>query len=173
MLEITTSRLRLIALSLEQLYLLINDMGQLQEQLGLNPFEVQLTPEFDAEYIESIQEFCLQKVEAYPEDYAWFTHWIVVHQLDNRRIGGIGLGGLPDERGESMIGYFIDPRYAGRGLATEAAGALCKWLARDARLDAVIATVPVGHIASERVLEKIGFEQITVDEGLGLWRKEV
>ena len=173
MLEITTSRLRLIALSLEQLYLLINDMGQLQEQLGLNPFEVQLTPEFDAEYIESIQEFCLPQVEEHPEDYAWFTHWIVVHQLDNRRIGGIGLGGLPDERGESMIGYFIDPRYAGRGLATEAAGALCKWLARDARLDAVIATVPVGHIASERVLEKIGFEQITVDEGLGLWRKEV
>ena len=37
MLEITTSRLRLIALSLEQLYLLINDMSQLQQQLGLNP----------------------------------------------------------------------------------------------------------------------------------------
>ena len=172
MLEITTSRLRLIALSLEQLYLLINDMGQLQEQLGLNPFEVQLTPEFDAEYIGSIQEFCLPQVEGHPEDYAWFTHWIVVHQADNRRIGGIGLGGLPDERGESMIGYFIDPRYAGRGLATEAAGALCKWLSQDARLDAVIATVPTGHIASEQVLEKIGFEQVSVDEGLGLWRKE-
>ncbi|MCB0564925.1 MAG: GNAT family N-acetyltransferase [Phaeodactylibacter sp.] len=173
MLEITTSRLRLIALSLEQLNLLINNMDQLQEQLGLTPFDVQLTPEFDAEYIESIQEFCLPQVEAYPEDYAWFTHWIVVHQTDNRRIGGIGLGGLPDEQGESMIGYYIDPRYAGRGLATEAAGALCNWLGRDVRLDALIATVPVGHIASERVLQKIGFEQISVDEGLGLWRKEV
>ncbi len=173
MLEITTSRLRLIALSLEQLHLLINDIAQLQEQLGLNAFDIQLTPEFDAEYKDSLREFCLPQVKAYREDYAWFTHWIVVHRTDNRRIGGIGLGGLPDERRESMIGYFIDSRYAGRGLATEAAGALCDWLGSDERLAAIIATVPVGHVASERVLQKIGFEMLTVDEGVGLWRKEV
>ena len=172
MLEINTSHLRLIALSLEQLELLINNMEQLQEQLGLNPFDVQLTPEFNAEFKESIREFCLPKVAAYPEDYAWFTHWLIVHQTDNCRIGGIGLGGLPDEQGESMIGYYIDPRYASRGLATEAAGALCNWLGQDNRLQAIIATVPIGHIASERVLEKIRFERISVDEGLGLWRRE-
>ncbi|MCO6475103.1 MAG: GNAT family N-acetyltransferase [Phaeodactylibacter sp.] len=171
--EINTSRLRLIALSLEQLHLLINDMAQLQEQLGLAPFDVQLSPEFDAEYTESIRDFCLPKVEEHPEEYFWFTHWIVVHRADNCRIGGIGLGGRPDERGESMIGYFIDERYAGQGLATEAAGALCGWLARDERLQAFIATVPVGHGASERVLQKTGFELLTVDEGIGLWRMEV
>ncbi|MCB9264937.1 MAG: GNAT family N-acetyltransferase [Lewinellaceae bacterium] len=173
MLEITTSRLRLIALNLEQLHLLTDGLGQLQEQLGLEPFEVRLSPEFDAEYIESIHDFCLPQVEAHPQDYAWFTHWIIVHRKDNCRIGGIGLGGLPDERGESMIGYFVDERYAGQGLATEAAGALCDWLGKDGRLQAIIATVPVGHAASERILQKIGFEMVTVDEGVGLWRMEV
>lgn len=172
MLEITTSRLRLLALGVGQLHLLINDINLLQEQLSLHLFDVQLTPEFDAEYLESIRDFCLPQVEANPGDYAWFTHWIIIHQADNCRIGGIGLGGLPDERGESMIGYFIDPRYAGRGLATEAARAICDWLGQDSRLQAVIATVPVGHIASERVLEKVGFERIMVDEGVGLWRRE-
>jgi RimJ/RimL family protein N-acetyltransferase len=152
---------------------LIDDIHQLQEQLGLPPFEVQLTPEFDAEFIESIRDFCLPQVSTHLEDYAWFTHWIIIHQADNRRIGGIGIGGLPDERGETMIGYFIDPRYASRGLATEAAGAFCDWLGRDERLDAIIATVPVGHIASERVLEKAGFERLSVDEGIRLWRKVI
>lgn len=172
MLEISTSRLRLIALSLEQLHLLIDDIHQLQEQLGLDPFEVRLAPEFEAEYIESLRDFCLPQVATHPEDYAWYTHWIVIHRADNCRIGGIGVGGLPNERGECMIGYFVDENYAGRGLATEAAGALCGWLEQDERLQAIIATVPVGHIASERVVQKAGFEMVTVDEGLGLWRKE-
>jgi RimJ/RimL family protein N-acetyltransferase len=47
------------------------------------------------------------------------------------RLGRVGLG--IGRRGAAEIGYWVDPRARGRGVATDAARALCAWAFR--RLD--------------------------------------
>ncbi len=173
MLELTTSRLRLIALDGDHLRLLAQNRAQLEKALGLAPFCFHLSPEMEAELEEGLRDFCIPKMEAEPEKYFWYTNWVAIQQADNCLIGGIGVGGPPNEKGEVIIGYFTDDRYAGQGYATEAAGAFCAWLAREPGVKAITATIPAGHTASERIVEKNGFEKVSEEEGIGLWRKEV
>jgi RimJ/RimL family protein N-acetyltransferase len=57
---------------------------------------------------------------------------------------------------EIEVGYHICPKFWGRGLATEAAGA-CRSFARDvARLDRLVALIDPRNLASQRVAAKIG-----------------
>jgi RimJ/RimL family protein N-acetyltransferase len=71
------------------------------------------------------------------------------------RLGRVGLGIGP--RGAAEIGYWVDPRARGRGVATDAARALCAWAFRRLDLDLIEWRAEVGNDASRRVAEKAGF----------------
>ncbi len=174
MFELSTARLRLIAPDEATISLLIENPAEMGRQLGLSPVSLELPEDFQAELRPSLEEFCLPNMRAYPEHYLWFTHWLIIHQAHNCRIGGIGGSGLPNEAGEIMIGYYISRDYEGQGLATEATTAFCQWLKGRAGLRTIIATTPIGHLASERVLQKSGFLQVDCEEeGLNRWELRV
>jgi RimJ/RimL family protein N-acetyltransferase len=54
------------------------------------------------------------------------------------------------------VGYVLAHRYWGRGLMTEAAGAVVEWLIAQPEIHRVWATVDLENVASQRVLEKVG-----------------
>ncbi len=56
------------------------------------------------------------------------------------------------------IGYVLMPRFAGQGLASEVASALTDYLFRDLRAEKVVAVTDPENAASQRVLEKCGFQ---------------
>lgn len=58
--------------------------------------------------------------------------------------------------GELEIGYSFKREFWGQGYATEAADALLAWIYRTTSLDHVIGFAVADHMASRRVLEKIG-----------------
>ena len=60
---------------------------------------------------------------------------------------------------EADIGYELDPRYWGRGYATEAADALLAFGFRELKLHRVWAQCIAENTASAHVLEKIGMRQ--------------
>ena len=68
---------------------------------------------------------------------------VTVFEVENNRMAGLG--------------YRLDPRLWGRGIATEAVGEAVRFLFRQTELDRLWATVDVRNIASWRVLEKCGF----------------
>ncbi len=94
-----------------------------------------------------------------PADQAW-GHRQVVERASGLVVGGIGFFG-PPLGGEAEIGYGIVPSRQGRGYATEALLAMIAMAWADARVRTVVAGTDPGNVASQRVLEKAGFRQVS------------
>jgi ribosomal-protein-alanine N-acetyltransferase len=82
--------------------------------------------------------------------------------LDDGAIAGtINLFGIVRESLQSgTIGYWVDHRRNGRGLATVAVGEIVAYAFGDLELHRVEAATLVDNVSSQRVLEKSGFERI-------------
>lgn len=82
--------------------------------------------------------------------------------LDDGAIAGtINLFNIVRESLQSgTIGYWVDHRRNGRGLATGAVGRIVDYAFGDLDLHRVEAATLVDNVASQRVLEKSGFERI-------------
>lgn len=101
-----------------------------------------------------------------------FCFWAMVEKESDQLIGSCGMGyqldgGLPIE-----FGYTLARAYWGRGLATEAADAALRYVFENLPVTEIAASVDSRNVASQRVLEKIGFvfqrtEQL--DDGVDLW----
>lgn len=85
-----------------------------------------------------------------------FCRWAVVEKDSGDVIGSCG---FMFQNGETDIdlGYYFARPYWDRGYATEVAAACLEYGARTLCLKTISATVDVRHIASQRVLEKLGF----------------
>jgi ribosomal-protein-alanine N-acetyltransferase len=86
-----------------------------------------------------------------------FGFWAVLDKKTGQLIGSCGMGyqrdgGLPIE-----FGYTLARSSWGHGLATEAAGACLRYAFEQLRLPELYAGVDSHNVASQRVLEKIGF----------------
>jgi ribosomal-protein-alanine N-acetyltransferase len=64
----------------------------------------------------------------------------------------------------AMLGYALARAVWGRGFATEAATAVLDWAFAAHALVEVWASTNVGHVASRRVLEKLGMSVVRVDD---------
>lgn len=172
MFPIESHRLEIMPLSAAQIQLLINKRKALESSLGLKHNVIDLPADFTAMMQESFQSYILPKINENPREYPWFTHWLVIHKAERVCIGGIGGSGLPDENGEVTIGYYIDRKYEKKGYASEATRLFVSWLLQDHRLKKIVATIPVGHSGSERVVVKNGFTAngILFENGMRLQR---
>lgn len=163
-----TERLRIVPLAHTQLLLYKNDPKSLAENLNINYLERQGDPA-TAKDVEEALEFWLNNTAAHPEHFEWFTNWEIILLKENVSIGGIGFAGLPDQEGKTMIGYGLDVRFHGKGIATEALGALLPWGFRNPDLQRIIADTPLHHIASQKVLQKNNFVETSRDGDLIHW----
>lgn len=159
MFSILTERLRLLPLSLAHLELLQNSRSELEKALNLVNSNMQIE-ESILETLDKTIEFWIEKVAADPINYPWHSSWEIIHQKENRSIGMMGLSGIPNENGETVIGYSIDLRYHNQGFMTEALTGLINWAAQHPRLKRMIAETSQDNYSSHRVLIKNGFERI-------------
>lgn len=161
MLEIQTERLRLIALTQEQLVLALEHPGQLSQSLGFPLATSVITP-----VVQRALSLKLVKMAGVEDDqYPWYTYWLVTITTGPQPVGVglMGFKGAPgaqgkfDGVGEVEIGYGIAPEFGRRGYTTEAARALIDWALAHAECRSVIAAeVLKTNSASIRVLEKVG-----------------
>ncbi len=159
MYHINTENLALIPLPASYLRWLIEDRSKLEKALNLqcSSFEINAGPEFLREFRDTIKNITIPRVEQDPNHYMWYTHWLMVLRKEKIIAGGMGVSGMPDEKGQVCLGYFMDKKFEGKGLATEAIEGLLGWLFTHPKLKSVVADTPESHGASQRVLEKNGF----------------
>lgn len=86
-------------------------------------------------------------------------------------VDGMGQPGMP-KRTEAVVGYIVDPDFAGRGLATDLARGLLRAAFEHLGLRRVTASCNADNPASARVLEKTGMrrEQHGVEDS---WHAEL
>ncbi len=167
MFYIESERLRLIPLN-EELLLLYNEPEKLAEKLQIKSYQVKQEPIFEEGMKDALENFWLPKVKENPADYQWFTHWAIILKKEEIAVGGIGVSGPPNEKGETETGYGLDINQHGKGYATEALQCLAEWAFQHPNLKAIVAhTFPEGH-SSQRVLIKNNFQNLgmtTTDDG--------
>ena len=93
-----------------------------------------------------------------------FTLAMVLKET-NEPIGCIGLVPAGAEHykpltNEREVGYWIGHSYWGKGLTTEALAALISFCRGSLHLDSLLITIDANNLASQRVAEKCGFQQI-------------
>jgi len=99
-------------------------------------------------------------------------YWAVVEKASNQLIGSCGMAHSLDGGPLVDFGYTLAQSRWGYGFATEAAGAALRYAFEKLELSEVVASVDSRNVASQRVLEKIGFfYQRTehLDSGDDLW----
>jgi RimJ/RimL family protein N-acetyltransferase len=92
-------------------------------------------------------------------DYYWYTNWEIILNSASCSVGGIGFAGLPDNNGKTEIGYAIDEKFEGQGIATEAVQGIIEWAFQDEGLQIIQAETPKDNRSSQRVLIKNHFHQ--------------
>ncbi|MBS7566348.1 GNAT family N-acetyltransferase [Mucilaginibacter sp. Bleaf8] len=171
MLHLETDRLKIIPLNYTQLLLCSQSRAALEATLGLQPSDMKIDTAFRAEMDQAMHNYWLPNTKAYPELYPWYTNWEIVLKDINTAIGGIGFGGYPDDYGTTSVGYVISQQRQGKGYATEALLALLEWGFSFSVLKQVDADTTPGNIASQRVLLKAGFKQISIEPSAILYQR--
>ncbi len=87
------------------------------------------------------------------------TGYTLALTIGGELIGGCGLTITDAKLGEGEIGYCMRPEHWGRGIGTEAAGALIGFGFRELGLHRIIAKCDPMNVASWRVMEKNGMRR--------------
>lgn len=168
--EIETKRLRVIALTMEQLRSYLTDRVGLEHQL-----DVSLSQRVITQALRRAIAIKLTKMTQAPErHHDWYTYWLMVITEDGFGAGLIGFKGYPSPAGEAELGYGIDPAYRNQGYTTEAVQAMIGWAFQHPECTSVIGEVKKSNPASSRVLQKAGMRLFYETEDAIYWmiRKE-
>ena len=113
--------------------------------------------------VEQVQEKIQGFITCYKE--FGFGKWAVVLKENNQLLGycGIAIDRI-DGSDEKELGYRIDSRYWGQGLATEAASETVRYGFEQFNLPYLLGIVERANLASVKVLEKVGmqYERVTI-----------
>jgi RimJ/RimL family protein N-acetyltransferase len=151
-----SKHLELVPLTYEEIVILQKSRAELETLKGWTVSAQWI----DADYKQEIEDafgYWLPQTAANPEHYIWFTAWEIILTEKNLAIGAIGFMGLPNQFGETMVGYHIDKNYQKKGFATEALNCLLHWAFQNKDLKAVVADTLFENPASHKVLQKNGF----------------
>lgn len=92
----------------------------------------------------------------HPEQRQWYAVWFIKIK-GGKIIGNLCFKGVSTEK-STEIGYGILPAFWGNGYATEAVKAVVRWALNQPEIEMVEAETDAENIASQRVLEKVGFK---------------
>lgn len=83
------------------------------------------------------------------------VEFVVEDATTGERLARVGLGMRGD--GTAEVGYWTAPAARGRGVASAAVRAVCRWAFVERGLELIEWRAEVGNVASRRVAEKAGF----------------
>ena len=158
--QVQTPRLTLIPLTHYQLNVWKQSgRKDLEKILNLqhNPWSLGLF--YEQEMLQALSDYWIPQTAKFPLDFPWYTSWEIILNSASCSVGGIGLAGLPDNAGTTEMGYAIDQKFEGQGIATEAVQGLTDWAFQDKELVILRAETPVDNMGSQRVLEKNNFKK--------------
>lgn len=113
------------------------------------------------ETIEQAKDF-LRWAEDYQKENG-FCRWAVLLKENQEIIGSCGFA-RPHGTEEIELGYLLGKKFWGRGLATEATRACLQYGFEQLKFNETIAITDLENVASQKVLEKIGFTKRGIEK---------
>ena len=163
--RIETERLVLFPYTQENLSLFNSDLGLFEERYGIV---------YRGEELDYLLTGYLKKLEgeiaADPENYLFFTEFLIVLKENDQVIGSIDFKYAPED-GTTEVGYGMNPAYTGQGYMTEALKAFLG-LGKRLGIRKVLAETLRENVRSQNVLKRCGFRFLR-DEGSLWWEKDL
>ncbi|MBQ6293974.1 MAG: GNAT family N-acetyltransferase [Lachnospiraceae bacterium] len=160
-----TERLVLFPYTQENLALFNNDLPRFEEEYGVV---------YRGEELDHLLTGFLKKLEdeiaADPENYLFFTEFLIVLKESGHVIGSIDFKYIPKD-GVTELGYGMNPAYEGHGYMSEALAAFLAF-GKSLGIRRVLADTLPDNIRSQRVLQRCGFRFLKEDGNLW-WEKEL
>lgn len=170
-LRLLTTRLALVAATVELARAERNDLSALAELLGVPKPQIWPPPLNDEH---SQQAFLASLQQAAPHEAGW-NLWFCIRRDPRDLIGNAGFKGTP-RNGLVEIGYSMLEAHQRNGYCTEAVRALLAWALQHAAVNIVVAHTLHGLTPSIRVLEKCGFSFVgdgPIEDGMRTIRYEL
>ncbi len=160
-----TSRIKLIPLSKEEVEMYLSADFSFEKHLGLT-----LHPRTVPENVQkALRERVLSRIEADPDNHLFYTLWVTIDKDINTVVAGIVFKGPPNENGEAELGAGTLEGFMNRGYMTETTRLLCEWALNNG-VKKIVANCNPENVASQRTLEKSGFEVVTKTAENWLWK---
>lgn len=150
--ELSSERLRLIALTRRQMQTALLRWTALERELQLK-----ISGRVWNDRLRETYRTQEQKMAGTGKNYVWYTCWQIVDRGSDRIVGEIGFKGIPDGLGCVEIGYQTYQDYQNRGYMAEAMALLLGWASGQSGVESVMARVRRDNAASQHVLRKLGF----------------
>lgn len=111
----------------------------------------------------------LERIRQDPKTRLWGDRLMITRTGPRVVVGSVIFHGAPDDTGTVEVGYGVEAASQGRGFATEATTACVRWALSQPRVERVTATTFPWHVASVRVIEKLGMVAVdsVIHETLG------
>lgn len=152
--EITTSRLRLYAPSLNEIHaLILNERTDLSAHIG-----GAIPPEWPGHDLTTSLPLIAREMADEPGDARWV--WMVIEQASAQVIGDVGFHGALRDEATAEIGYVLLPHARGQGYATEATAAVIDWTFTYTKVAQIIAQIDPDNDASLHVAAKLGMREL-------------
>lgn len=137
--------------------------------LALRPWRDDDTPAVRAAFdCPQIQRWHVRRIDGDDEARSWTAQWPrrwrdetaaswAIVDADDRPLGQVGLRGVLLVEASAQVSYWLLPAARGRGIATEALGALTRWSFTRAGLHRLALEHSTANAASCRVATRSGF----------------
>ncbi len=156
---IDSARLRLVPLTVEHAPAMVDVLA--------DPSLYEFTGGAPPTLSELSRRYAVQAVGHSPDGEQWWLNWVVT--LDAAPVGYVQATVVRADLLEAEIAWVLSPAHQGRGLATEAATAMARWLA-EADVGRLVAHVHPDHAASAAVASRLGLRRTdTVEDGEERW----
>ncbi|MDH8677197.1 GNAT family N-acetyltransferase [Fusibacter bizertensis] len=146
-----TQRLTLIALSRLELETVLEDIEKFTNLTGIGVGDTIID-----EHLQYAFDVRLKKVLENEMNYLWNTVWIVALKEQKTMIGALMIKGVPDAKGDVIVGYGIDSSYQRKGYASEGLNGLKDWIFSDSSVNAIFGDTDIDNYASHKVLINAG-----------------
>ena len=160
-----TERLVLFPYTQENLALFNDDLPRFEEEYGVV---------YRGEELDHLLTGFLKKLEgeiaADPENYLFFTEFLIVLKENSHVIGSIDFKYIPKD-GVTELGYGMNPAYEGHGYMSEALAAFLEF-GKSLGICKVLADTLHDNVKSQNVLKRCGFRFLKEDGNLW-WEKEL
>ncbi|AMP98881.1 GNAT family acetyltransferase [Pedobacter cryoconitis] len=163
---VTTERLIIKPLNLQQLQQYILTDGSLEEELKTNYTTRTITFELQ----EALEQTIIPKINENKSDYLYSTLWVIIAADSNYLIGDLCFIGEPNEEGEIEIGYGIYEAFRNKGYMKEAIKGMIQWALKQNRVKSIVAHTTKINQASFILLQKNNFVKIDELEFLYKWQ---
>lgn len=165
--KLETNRLIIFPLSYQQLDLYLQAENKLEDALGLHKGNRVIS----VDLAEALKETILPAVFS-SNNYLYSTLWTIVHKEMNQMVADFCFKGAPDHAGEIEIGYGTYEEFQGKGIMTEALGAMIEWAFSQPNVNTILAETDQTNAASHKTLLKNNFKSSKVVGAMIWWKLE-